>query len=347
MKTHPFHRLLVRIRFLLRFQIVKWFSPGVVRAKKSGRRIITLALVEHMGDITACEPVSRALRSRYPDALILWFTRPGYVSLVKCFPAVDCVIPVNCLSEWMLWRDAGCFDEIVDLHIQGRVCPVCRIPLVKTEGNRNITLENYYFFGNLREVLCQAAGINVPEEMRSVIAISEKVSDKMDSLKLPQRYVAVHTRSQEMERNWVEAKWDILIQELTGRLGWSIVEIGDTGYRRNITDARYVDLCGKLTILETAEVIRRAVLFVGVDSGPAHIAQAFNRPGLILMGPYRFFQKYDPFIRGTGEDFHFELIWANRLVQDISVTEVLDKIQAKILTGQNQFSEKAAVPAGV
>ena len=46
-------------------------------------------------------------------------------------------------------------------------------------------------------------------------------------------------------------------------------------------------LCGELSILETAEVIRRTDFFIGVDSAPAHMANASRRPAVLLFGEYR------------------------------------------------------------
>lgn len=42
------------------------------------------------------------------------------------------------------------------------------------------------------------------------------------------------------------------------------------------------DLTGTLSILESAEVIRRSSLFIGLDSGPAHLANAVRTPTVLL-----------------------------------------------------------------
>ena len=54
-------------------------------------------------------------------------------------------------------------------------------------------------------------------------------------------------------------------------------------------------MAGMLSILETAEVIRRAELFVGIDSGPAHLANAVATPGVILIGQYNAFKRFMPY----------------------------------------------------
>ena len=41
---------------------------------------------------------------------------------------------------------------------------------------------------------------------------------------------------------------------------------------------RAISFTGKATILQTAEILRRCKLFVGVDSGPMHLAAALGRP---------------------------------------------------------------------
>jgi heptosyltransferase-3 len=56
-----------------------------------------------------------------------------------------------------------------------------------------------------------------------------------------------------------------------------------------------INLCGQLTLNELAEAIRCSAGFVGIESGPAHIANAFERPSVILMGRYRAFERYMPY----------------------------------------------------
>jgi ADP-heptose:LPS heptosyltransferase len=42
------------------------------------------------------------------------------------------------------------------------------------------------------------------------------------------------------------------------------------------------------------EIIRHAVLFIGVDSGFAHVANALAIPSVLLLGRYRNFDSYLP-----------------------------------------------------
>jgi len=58
-----------------------------------------------------------------------------------------------------------------------------------------------------------------------------------------------------------------------------------------------------LPIREVAELIRRADLFVGTDSGPAHLADAVGTPGVILYAPHRGLQAQIRKWKPEGEHF--------------------------------------------
>ncbi|MCP6657752.1 hypothetical protein NL521_27855, partial [Klebsiella pneumoniae] len=74
-----------------------------------------------------------------------------------------------------------------------------------------------------------------------------------------------------------------------------VIEVGLQSDLGRSQSEHYIDLCGKLSLLETAEVIRGSKLFVGIDSGPAHIANAVGTYGIILLGQYRAFNCYQPY----------------------------------------------------
>lgn len=59
---------------------------------------------------------------------------------------------------------------------------------------------------------------------------------------------------------------------------------------------RFISLIDrKLSILELAYIISKAKCFIGIDSGFAHFANAFDIPSVIILGEYRLFKKYMPY----------------------------------------------------
>ena len=85
-----------------------------------------------------------------------------------------------------------------------------------------------------------------------------------------------------------------------------------------------ISLFNRLPILQTAEVIRRARFFIGVDSGPAHLANAVQTPGIVLLGRLGKFRQYMPFTGFyAGSSPHVKIV-RNLLgaVRDLTLTEV-------------------------
>jgi heptosyltransferase-3 len=117
----------------------------------------------------------------------------------------------------------------------------------------------------------------------------------VDRLQVPARYVTIHTESEEQSRNWDLAKWEQLVEHLVRNHKIAVVEIGQRTSLRVAAGRAYIDLCGKCGLVESAEVIRRSSLFIGIDSGPAHLANAVQTRGVILLGAYRAFRRYMPY----------------------------------------------------
>lgn len=101
------------------------------------RPTVAIALMEHMGDIVAAEPIARLARKRFPGARIFWITRAPYAVLPEHYPEVDHVVVVRCLTEWMLLQRVRLFDVVWDLHADARMCPQCSIPQIKAGAVAN------------------------------------------------------------------------------------------------------------------------------------------------------------------------------------------------------------------
>jgi ADP-heptose:LPS heptosyltransferase len=269
------------------------------RADKPKIRI-GIGLVEHFGDIVACEPVVRHLRGRYPEAEISWVVRESYRELIDSNPQIDHTIAVDCLTDWIKWKAHGAFDRIVDLHVNGRICQYCQIPLVKQEGNRSITGDNHLLHGGLLAAFSLGAGLPELDDAPRVY-INDATIRGVDALELPQRFIAFHCRSNAVEKDWPYENWTGLAKRVARKTGLTIVELGLVPTMAGQTTG-VVQLCGRTTLLEMAEVIRRAEVFVGVDSGPAHLANAVGTPSVVLLGQLAQFERYNPFSGRFGEE---------------------------------------------
>jgi CDP-glycerol glycerophosphotransferase (TagB/SpsB family)/ADP-heptose:LPS heptosyltransferase/predicted O-methyltransferase YrrM len=307
------------------------------------KHLVAIGLIEHMGDIVACEPVSRYVRKKYPDSYIVWVVSEKYRELVDHNPYIDETYTVSCLTEWILLKQSKIFNEIIDLHIQRRVCPICEIPLPKKNGRLDITLDNYYHHGNLLSAFSQNAGLPILDDKPNVY-IPSNVVQSVDDLNLPNEYIAFHCLSNEPSRDWADDKWIKLAEAITQRYNIKIVEVGHQSVLNKNKNISFINLCGGSTILQTAEVIRRAKIFIGIDSAAAHLANASQTYGIILLGEYRAFKNYIPYSGDYGKNINSELVYsAQGATSEIPVIKVLYSIEKAFNLAAKKFN-KEAVP---
>lgn len=298
------------------------------------RPTVAIALVEHMGDVLAAEPVARFVRSGTPTARISWFVRRPYRKIVENYPTIDRVVSVRCMTEWLLLWGSGVNATAWDLHISGRPCPRCGVSFHKSGLPGTITYGTYYDHGSLLTVNCLAAGLP-PLSDGPVFRPDAAASATVDGLSLPPHFVVVHCKSNETSRDWPVEKWRELVGWMTGapELGvpeLDVVEIGTARHAISQDGRRARSLCGRLSIAETAEVIRRARLFIGIDSGPAHLANAVGAPGVVLLGEYQSFKAYTPFSGGYGDGTRAELVRADGPAANIAVAAVRAAVTSRL-----------------
>lgn len=303
-------------------------------AAAAGRKLIVISLLDRMGDIVAAEPVSRYIRQREAGAYILWCVREPYRELIDANPHIDRTLPALCMTEWGHLTRSGLFDEIIDLHIQGRICSLCARPLVKTSGSTHVNFDNYYHLGNLLSVFCQTAGIPVIDDAPRVY-IPQRAVRAVDAYRLPDQFIAVHARSFESGRDWPAAKWRELVQRVRAARKLPVVELG-IHPTINLPATQLLGLCGKLTIMETAEVIRRASVFVGIDSGPAHLANAVGTPGVILLGKFHLFDRYLPYSGAYAGGPAARLVYTEGHVAEIPVGRVYEALEEQFAATQTR-----------
>ncbi|MBU2838315.1 glycosyl transferase [Acidithiobacillus thiooxidans] len=291
---------------------------------------VVIGLIEHMGDIVACEPVSRQLRKIYKESEITWMALPAYHELLISNPNIDRVTSVTCLTEWIKFTKHATKNTIIfDLHVNYRACECCRIPLVKISGNQTITIHNWYDHGSLLEAFSIGAGLGKLSTHPNVYIRKDDV-DNINLLNIPQKFIVIHRHSNDIARDWTDDKWNDLLRIITNNHNLYVVEVGTASAINNpVSCCNYIDMRGKTTILEMAEIIRRSALFVGIDSGPAHIANAVYTPGVILLGTLGNFKKYMPYSGYYSSNCDSVRIIRNVYgpAKDITVEDVYDGVK--------------------
>lgn len=296
-------------------------------------RFTAVTLIEHLGDIVACEPVARYLREKDPTTRIIWLVKKEYRELVSSNPFVDLVVVVHCLTEKDYLTTWSSFDQVIDLHFLERYCALCGEAVARKKSlkknDSNITLQNFYTHGGILKSMSLFAGLPPLNEPPRVY-LDEKVTLTVDALLLPKKFVVFHCSSNTSEKELPKGKWSQLTHLVTERYEYCVVEVGLDPILHDGGNKLYRNLTGRLTILETAEVIRRAALFVGIDSGPAHLANAVGTYGIILLGSYLGFKRYNPFSGNYSTGSNASLVYADGPVANISVDRVQQSVDAAL-----------------
>ena len=294
-------------------------------------QVIVISQVVHLGDIVACEPVVRKVRREMPKSFIVFALHRNYRELADASAEIDHVLSVSCVTEWAWFAGSGLFDCIIDLNIDGRTCEICDVPWHKPGGNQGVTVKNYYNSGSLLEAYCNSAGFVAPLDGPRIETRPVDISI-VNRLNLPERFVVLHADSNEKERELPVTAWRQILLYINSQWRLPVVEIGLKTIVLSPNDVANRSLCGQLSILQSAEVIRRCVLFLGIDSGPAHLANATGAYGLILLGQYRNFRRYVPYSGDYANGIRSELIFHDGPVAEIPVQRVTEAIDRRLST---------------
>jgi heptosyltransferase-2 len=105
------------------------------------------------------------------------------------------------------------------------------------------------------------------------------------------RYAVVAFRAVAESRRWGEENYTELVRRIVEQNGLKVVLVGSTADRKvggkivdGVDENDVANLAGKTSLRELAAICSRAQVFVGNDSGPAHLAAAVGAPLLVLSG---------------------------------------------------------------
>lgn len=246
-----------------RYFMNKWESSGRFDSyiksprpiPRNNTKMILIRRKAANGDVLLAAGVAAALKKKFPDSIIHFSTVCPSVLYNNKY--IDKII-----DDVEAFNSLHRYQFVVELDNAYERRPT--VPILETYA--------------------QEAGVSVED-------LEFYMFDKQPNIDLPKNYVIIHPGL----TNWVGRNWKIeAFEEISQRLmkeGRSVVCIGRGGDRGV---SATLDLRDKITLHETAWIIKNADLFIGIDSMPMHIAQVFNTPGFAYFGSidpkYRLFR---------------------------------------------------------
>jgi heptosyltransferase-3 len=297
-----------------------------MKARHPGRPFCGILLIEHIGDIIACEPIIEQLRTAHPNAFIVWLVNPRYAALLASHPVLDAIVFADSLLTVERIVEARIFDIHVDLHVNSKPTDVPERRYQNKSGDPSIDDKTYLGKGSLLRSFSLAAGIE-PRPAAPTMYLPNKAVVAIDRLSLPDRFVVVHATPNYGSKDWSPHKWRDLARHIVDHYETHVIEIG----LKTVIDLqhpRVSSLCGKLSIVETAELIRRCAFFVGIDSGPAHMANAWRRPALLLFGRFLGVDTFNPFDGYYSDEAETVILRYPGLLREQPVSRVVAALEA-------------------
>ena len=275
--------------------------------------------LDHIGDVVGATAVLAPLRKYFPGTSVHMMVPSCAEELIAPLPYVDRAVKFD--APWFRrgghsgegWFSgvkhmaalikAGDYDTVIDLRGDFRHILAIFLAGVKNRIGYGITGGGFLLtncvpcegvehetFRALK--LLGPLGIHAgpsPTEVPVTSAYRENAAALKKDLGIGGRYAVIHPVPGHSSKNWKTGYFSDLIVGIS-RMGMTPVIIGASGDREivyNIIERSGVeakDIAGKTSLGTMAAIMAGAEVFVGVDSGPAHISAALCTPTVIIFG---------------------------------------------------------------
>lgn len=191
-------------------------------------------------------------------------------------------------EEYPIWKNNPFVDNIVNADkIDKKI-----MMLVNQEQ------DNFCQFNHMIENICSIFGLK-PRELKPSLYLSfEEMKWAIKTLSHLQRpIICLHPSGKSSvfeDSPWYYDNWVKLINQFSNNI--SFIQIGKFDY----DDKELPTFKLKTTLREAMSLIWASDIFIGFDSGPSHIATAFDKPSLILWNVLRKNPIEEPMQTGFG-----------------------------------------------
>jgi heptosyltransferase-3 len=271
------------------------------------------------------------LSQKFGNTHISWVTSKKHFPIFENHPLVDQLVDQKYTLLSYLLQKSNPFDHYYNLHLTGfRIDEATGISILNTKADQlGIDLSNYYHQHNLLEIALKLCDLEIQDAQPQIYL------DKLPyEASFEKPYWVIHAKSNAGFRDWTDENWCHLLTKIIDTWNVNIIEIGHVN-PLNFQHKNFISLVGKTSLPETMKVMKGASFFIGLDSGPTHLANAFRLPGLILNGEFLNFKTYMSYSgmyknspqvkvlfneRGKAKDLPFDTVW-----EELSLLMVANK----------------------
>ena len=254
-----------------------------------------------IGDIVLTTPVVRCLHKKYPEAEIHYLTKQAFRGIVASNPYIDKVHILADSFELMLHElKIEEYDYIIDLHHNLRTLRIKRfLKGVKSFSFDKLNIEKYVYVNLKMNVLPKKHIVDRYLETVKSLGVEDDGmgldyfvpdADVVNNKDIPVSHLhgyiaivigaALNTKKLPLHK----------LKELCLGIRHPIILIGgkedyaDGQSISRVDDVKIYNACGKFSLNESADLVRRAKLVITHDTGLMHIAAAFRKPIISVWG---------------------------------------------------------------
>lgn len=290
---------------------------------------ICLVLLSGLGDVVHGLPIVNALKDDNPARHITWVVEPMPGQLLEHHPSIDEIVVFDRRHGWPAITElrkqlrSERFDLTLNLNVYAKsIWPVVlsgaphRLGFDRPRSREGVWLAcNHHLAPGPRrhtqdlflEFLDRLAIARPnPLEWRITFSDEERAAQTEFFARLSDRPVAVIVpASGSYKKDWITDRWVKVADALYHDFGYHVVLTGGPGERERRIATQVRDKSSAALIWEMGQGVRRlmsivanADLLIAPDTGPVHIARAFDVPVVGLyghtnpfrVGPYRAFE---------------------------------------------------------
>jgi ADP-heptose:LPS heptosyltransferase len=253
-----------------------------------------------IGDIVLTTPVVRCLKKQVMTAEVHYLTKASFRSLIEHNPYIDKAHYLqDNRDELMRTLQQEDFDYIIDLHHNLRTLKVKKALGKKSISFNKLNIEKYLYVNFKLRVLpdihivdrylktLHEFGVkNDGEGLDYFIPGKEKVKEKDIPASHHAGYIGLVIGAAHDTKKLPLHK----LKSLCATIDHPIILLGGKEDKPNGDEIAAVDpykiynACGKFSINESADLVRRAKLVITHDTGLMHIAAAFKKPIISIWG---------------------------------------------------------------
>lgn len=273
---------------------------------------ILIVQTAFIGDVILTLPLLQVLRRNFPNSKIDFMLIPRTAELLKNHPDVDEVIifdkkgkdrGLRGLIRILKLIFAKNYDVAFIPHRSFRSAVIPFLAGIKTRIGFDKSAFSFLYthvvsYRSIHEVernlsLLEPIGINVNSKEFPNLFPSDDDRNYIDKILVDvnPNLIGIAPGSIWATKRWLKERFAELIRLLIND-GFAIVLIGGMEdiklceeIKRDSGLKNVYNFCGKLSLLQSAELIRRCVVLISNDSAPMHIAVAMRTPVVAIFGP--------------------------------------------------------------